>query len=190
MAAHPVVYIEFSAQDPAASAKFYSDVFGWKIDMDPKFDYYMFAAEGGPGGGFVKPDSQMYSKGDVITYIDTDDVDATGGSYRLRVESGRGEGHINGTNQVTGLTISYGAFHVGDTIEATGIPTGTTVTAAGISGFLVASTLEGLARACAAQGDAAGRADYLRRATEALSAIDDNEERSLIADQIASVPEA
>jgi hypothetical protein len=59
------------------------------------------------------------------------DVDATAGNYRLRGESARGTGHIDGTNQVTGLSVSYGAFHVGDEIQATGIPAGTTVTAVG-----------------------------------------------------------
>ncbi len=77
MAAHPIVHVELSAQDPAASSKFYADVFGWKIDRDPNFDYYMFAVEGGPGGGFVKPDGRMYKQGDVIVYLDTDDIDAT-----------------------------------------------------------------------------------------------------------------
>ncbi len=59
------------------------------------------------------------------------DVDATGGSYRLRAETAWGAGSINGTNQVTGLTTYFGVFHVGDTIEATGIPAGTTITAVG-----------------------------------------------------------
>ena len=46
-----------------------------------------------------------------------------GGSYRSNGTRRRGGGHItSGTNQVTELTIYYGAFHVGDAIEATGVP--------------------------------------------------------------------
>ncbi len=77
MAAHPIVHIELSATDPAASAKFYSELFGWKIDHDPAFDYYQFAPQSGPGGGFVKAGMQGYNKGDVIPYIETEDIDAT-----------------------------------------------------------------------------------------------------------------
>lgn len=77
MTAHPFVHIELSAKDPAASAKFYTELCGWKIDVDPQFDYYTFSSEGGPGGGLVKPDGKTYKAGDVIPYIGTDDVDAT-----------------------------------------------------------------------------------------------------------------
>jgi len=58
----------------------------------------------------------------------------------------------------------------------------------GIGGYLVASTLEGVARAHAARGDAPARDDYLAKATAALDAIDDAEDRALIASQIDSVP--
>ncbi len=77
MAAHPFVHIELSAKDPAASSKFYSELCGWKIEVDPQADYYMFSSEGGPGGGFVKPDGKTYKAGDVVPYIGTDDIDAT-----------------------------------------------------------------------------------------------------------------
>jgi hypothetical protein len=77
MPAHPIVHVELSATDPAKSSAFYGDVFGWKIVHDARFDYYMFDAEGGPGGGFVKPGNEMYKEGDVVCYIETDDIDAT-----------------------------------------------------------------------------------------------------------------
>lgn len=77
MSTHPIVHIDLSATDPAKSSKFYADAFGWKIEHDAGFDYYMFDAQGGPGGGFVKPDDQTYKAGDVVCYIDTDDIEAT-----------------------------------------------------------------------------------------------------------------
>ncbi len=75
--AHPIVHVEIPAENAAAASKFYADVFGWKIDHDPNFDYYMFAAEGGPGGGWVKPDGDQYHAGQIIPYIDTDDIEAS-----------------------------------------------------------------------------------------------------------------
>ncbi len=75
--AHPIVHVEIPAENAAAASKFYADVFGWKIDHDPNFDYYMFAAAGGPGGGWVKPDGDQYHAGQIIPYIDTDDIEAS-----------------------------------------------------------------------------------------------------------------
>ena len=77
MAAHPIVHLELSATDPAAASRFYADLFGWKIEHNAEFDYYIFSGEGGPRGGFVKPDGKDHKAGDVIVYIDTDDIDAT-----------------------------------------------------------------------------------------------------------------
>jgi uncharacterized protein len=77
MATFPIVHLELSAKDPAATSKFYADLAGWKIEHDPRFDYYQFSAEGGPGGGFVVPDGKQYNAGDVVPYLGVDDVDAT-----------------------------------------------------------------------------------------------------------------
>jgi predicted enzyme related to lactoylglutathione lyase len=72
---HPIVHLELAAHDPAASGKFYADVFGWEIKVDPNFDYYQFAAEGGPGGGFNKVDENNKA-GEVIPYLGVEDIDA------------------------------------------------------------------------------------------------------------------
>ncbi len=76
MSPHPFVHIELSAKDPAASSKFYAELCGWKVEVDPKFDYYQFRIDNGFGGAFVKPDGQMYEAGDVVPYIGTDNIDA------------------------------------------------------------------------------------------------------------------
>lgn len=76
MKSHPIVHIEIAAKDTAAASKFYADLFGWKIEVDPQFNYYQFAAEGGPGGGFVEADGKQNKAGDIIPYIGTDDIDA------------------------------------------------------------------------------------------------------------------
>ncbi len=78
MATHPIVHMEISAADPAAASKFYSDLFGWKIVVDPRFNYHQFSAGGSAGaidGAFVATDGETYKPGDIIPYIGTDDID-------------------------------------------------------------------------------------------------------------------
>jgi len=52
MSNHPIVHVEFSADDPKAAGKFYAELFGWKTESMPEMNYVTFEAEGGPGGGF------------------------------------------------------------------------------------------------------------------------------------------
>lgn len=77
MSKHPIVHIEIASKDPQATANFYSTLFDWKIETDENAGYVMFQGEPGPGGGFPKIDNQMYKPGDVVVYIETDDIDAT-----------------------------------------------------------------------------------------------------------------
>ena len=79
MANHPIVHVEFTAADPAAAAKFYAEAFGWQLQHDAEFDYWMFSAAGGPGGGFVgvgQGDSGYYEKGKPLVYVGSDDLEA------------------------------------------------------------------------------------------------------------------
>ena len=80
MAAHPIVHIEFPATNTKAAGAFYKDVFDWKIETDPNFDYTMFPPEGGPGGGFVAVGDSgpvPYAIGQPLIYIGTDDIEAS-----------------------------------------------------------------------------------------------------------------
>jgi uncharacterized protein len=79
MSNHSIVHIEIPANSPAAAGRFYADLFGWKLQVDPAFDYHMFQAEPGPGGAFVKvgEESSGYKVGEVLIYVSTDDIDAT-----------------------------------------------------------------------------------------------------------------
>ncbi len=75
---HPVVHIEIPSRDPKVNARFYGDAFGWKLDHAPEADYWMFATEGGPGGGFPGTEGPSGSKvGEVLIYIETDDIEAS-----------------------------------------------------------------------------------------------------------------
>jgi uncharacterized protein len=77
----PVVHFEVMGKDGAALRSFYSDLFGWKIDVDNALNYGIVQRDGnvsadgtGIGGGIgVAPDG--YS-GHVTFYIEVPDIEA------------------------------------------------------------------------------------------------------------------
>jgi predicted enzyme related to lactoylglutathione lyase len=74
MSDHPIVHVEISAKDRKASAKFYEDVFGWKMTDIPEMNYTTFEYEDGRGGG-LNPVTDDYPAGTVMVYIQTDDIE-------------------------------------------------------------------------------------------------------------------
>jgi predicted enzyme related to lactoylglutathione lyase len=89
MSKHPIVHIEFSAEDPLTAAKFYKDLFGWETQHIPEMNYVTFDPGTPPGGGF-NPVGDQVKAGDVLVYIATEDIDATlakveslGGTIRM-----------------------------------------------------------------------------------------------------------
>jgi len=70
-----ISHIEIPAKDRVKSAKFYEEIFGWKIQsMDSKNIPYTIWQSGNVRGGF--PDlGDLYKPGDVVIYIDSDDID-------------------------------------------------------------------------------------------------------------------
>jgi hypothetical protein len=80
MSNHPIVHVEIPGHDTKAAGKFYAEAFGWKVETEPGFDYTMFQAEGGPGGGFSNVGDNMglsTRPGDVLIYVGTDDIEAS-----------------------------------------------------------------------------------------------------------------
>ena len=80
MSSHPIVHIEIPANNASAAGKFYGEAFGWKIEADQMYNYVQFAAEGGPGGGFVELAGEApihYKPDSLLVYIGTDDIDAS-----------------------------------------------------------------------------------------------------------------
>ena len=75
MSKRNVVHIEIPAANVEAAGNFYQDLFGWKMEHVPEFDYTMWSDGGGYGGGFNKL-SEHYPVGQVLVYIDSDDIDA------------------------------------------------------------------------------------------------------------------
>jgi len=75
MSKRNVVHIEIPAANVDAAGNFYQDLFGWKMQHVPDFDYTMWEDGSGYGGGFNKL-SEHYPVGQVLVYIDSDDIDA------------------------------------------------------------------------------------------------------------------
>ena len=75
MSSHPIVHLEISSVNLEASGRFYSDLFDWKVQHMPEFNYSTFQAEGGPGGGFM-PVSDTTPAGTILFYVGSDDIDA------------------------------------------------------------------------------------------------------------------
>ena len=74
MANHPIVHVEIPAANTAEAAKFYNALFDWKMRYEESVDYHMFTPQVGPGGGFVALGDNK--PGDVLVYVDSDDIDA------------------------------------------------------------------------------------------------------------------
>lgn len=70
-----VVHIEIPAADPAKAGQFYRDLFGWEIQHVPEMNYTMWDAGDGSAGGFNEL-SEEYKPGDVLIYVNSDDIEA------------------------------------------------------------------------------------------------------------------
>jgi predicted enzyme related to lactoylglutathione lyase len=70
-----IVHIEIPTADGKASGQFYEKLFGWHIVHDEKMDYTMFDPHEGPGGGF-NPLGDDVKVGDVLIYVNSDDIEA------------------------------------------------------------------------------------------------------------------
>ncbi len=75
MSKHNIVHIEIPTANAEESGKFYSQLFGWKITPVPEMNYTLFEPESGPGGGFTMV-GENTKVGDVLIYVDSDDVEA------------------------------------------------------------------------------------------------------------------
>jgi uncharacterized protein len=75
MSKRNVIHIEIPAANVQGAGKFYADLFGWKMEHVPEFNYTMWADGGGSGGGFNEVSAEN-PVGQVLVYIDSDDIDA------------------------------------------------------------------------------------------------------------------
>ena len=75
MSKRNIVHVEIPAVNVKDAGKFYQELFGWKIEHMPEMNYTMWEDGSGSGGGFphVSDDNPA---GQVLVYIDSDDIDA------------------------------------------------------------------------------------------------------------------
>jgi uncharacterized protein len=72
MAMRSIVHVEIPANDPAATARFYTTLFGLAAEVDEQMNYTSFRA-GNTGGGFPKV-GEMATAGEVIVYLDSPSI--------------------------------------------------------------------------------------------------------------------
>ena len=75
MSKRNVVHVEIPAANQEAAAKFYQELFGWKITPVPEMNYTLWEAGDGSGGGFPTV-SDENPVGQVLVYVDSDDIEA------------------------------------------------------------------------------------------------------------------
>ncbi|MEW6030216.1 MAG: VOC family protein [Chloroflexota bacterium] len=75
MSKRNVVHVEIPAANVEAAARFYAELFGWKIESVPEMNYTMWEDGSGYGGGF-NPVSEESPVGQVLVYIHSDDIES------------------------------------------------------------------------------------------------------------------
>lgn len=75
MSKRNVVHVEIPAANVESAGKFYQELFGWKMQHVPEFDYTMWEDGSGYGGGFNRV-SDENPVGQVLVYIDSPDIEA------------------------------------------------------------------------------------------------------------------
>lgn len=70
-----IVHIEIPTRNSQESADFYQKMFGWKMEGMPEMNYMLWDPEVAPGGGF-SPLGEDVKVGDVLIYVDSDDIEA------------------------------------------------------------------------------------------------------------------
>jgi predicted enzyme related to lactoylglutathione lyase len=71
-------YIEFGTRDITATKRFYSDVFGWKIDSKNPMNYGMVNSKGASGiGGGIGGGGPGDSGSRVLVYAEVPSIDTT-----------------------------------------------------------------------------------------------------------------
>jgi len=89
---NPVMHWELMSKNPEKVSAFYAKLFGWKIQHIPEINYRLVdtGGEGGINGGIVKPEREGPWPGNVLFYINVDDLAA----YRKKIVAAGGEIHV------------------------------------------------------------------------------------------------
>jgi len=76
MSKRNIVHVEIPSANVESAARFYQDLFGWKIQPVPEMNYTMWEAGNGDEYGGFPLVSDDNPAGQVLIYIDSDDIDA------------------------------------------------------------------------------------------------------------------
>ena len=76
MSKRNIVHVEIPAANVEGAGKFYEALFGWKIHHDPEMKYTMWEAGAGDEYGGFPEVSDENPAGQVLVYIDSDDIEA------------------------------------------------------------------------------------------------------------------
>jgi len=97
---NPVVHWEMMSKQPAKVAEFYAKVFDWKVNHRPELNYRIVetGGQGGINGGIVQPDKPEPWPGNLLMYINVDDL----ASYRKKVVAAGGKIHVE-SQEVPGM---------------------------------------------------------------------------------------
>ncbi|HNS62447.1 MAG TPA: VOC family protein [Anaerolineales bacterium] len=76
MSKRNIVHVEISAADQTTAGTFYRELFGWKITSIPEMNYTMWESSDAVSSGGFPAVSEEFPAGQVIVYIDSDDIEA------------------------------------------------------------------------------------------------------------------
>jgi predicted enzyme related to lactoylglutathione lyase len=74
MSKRNIVHVEIPSANVDSAAKFYQELFGWKVTPMPDMNYTMWEAADNSGGGFPQV-SEENPAGQVLVYIASDDIE-------------------------------------------------------------------------------------------------------------------
>ena len=71
-----IVHVDISATNTTESAEFYQTVFGWEHHTSEDYNYTMFGSGNDGGGGYIQVGENGVKQGDIVLFIDSDDIEA------------------------------------------------------------------------------------------------------------------
>jgi uncharacterized protein len=74
---HPVVHVEIRSNDPDATRKFFSDLFGWQVASDGAFPGYTFIDTGVEGAPYTAISPRQGDDDAVLFFVGVEDVAGT-----------------------------------------------------------------------------------------------------------------
>jgi uncharacterized protein len=75
--AHPVIHAEIRSEDPDATRKFFSELFGWKVASEGGLPGYTFIDTGVEGGPATAIGPRQGAADEVLFFVGVEDVAAT-----------------------------------------------------------------------------------------------------------------